>query len=77
MFLGRHALNLVPKRAAGTAAGFTGFFGCVFCSASADTGVGWINRPLKLKRHVRHHGGVLSTAFSDCSLGHPTENGDR
>lgn len=41
MFLDRHALNLVPKKSAGTAAGFTGFFGCVFGSASANTGLGW------------------------------------
>jgi OPA family glycerol-3-phosphate transporter-like MFS transporter len=32
----------VPKQAAGTAAGFTGFFGYVFGSAVAGTGVGWV-----------------------------------
>lgn len=42
MIIGLHALDLVPKRAAGTAAGFTGFFGYVFGSAVAGTGVGWI-----------------------------------
>ncbi len=42
MIIGLHALDLVPKKAAGTAAGFTGFFGYVFGSASAGTGVGWI-----------------------------------
>ncbi len=42
MLLGLHALDLVPKKAAGTAAGFTGFFGYVFGSAIAGTGVGWI-----------------------------------
>jgi OPA family glycerol-3-phosphate transporter-like MFS transporter len=42
MIIGLHALDLVPKNAAGTAAGFTGFFGYVFGSAVAGTGVGWI-----------------------------------
>ena len=42
MIIGLHALDLVPKKAAGTAAGFTGFFGYVFGSAIAGAGVGWI-----------------------------------
>jgi OPA family glycerol-3-phosphate transporter-like MFS transporter len=42
MIIGLHALDLVPKKAAGTAAGFTGFFGYAFGSAIAGTGVGWI-----------------------------------
>ena len=42
MIIGLHALDLVPKKAAGTAAGFTGFFGYVFGSAIAGTGVGWV-----------------------------------
>jgi OPA family glycerol-3-phosphate transporter-like MFS transporter len=42
MVIGLHALDLVPKKAAGTAAGFTGFFGYVFGSAPAGAGVGWI-----------------------------------
>jgi OPA family glycerol-3-phosphate transporter-like MFS transporter len=42
MLIGLHALDLVPKKAAGTAAGFTGFFGYVFGSAIAGSGVGWI-----------------------------------
>jgi OPA family glycerol-3-phosphate transporter-like MFS transporter len=42
MIIGLHALDLVPKKAAGTAAGFTGFFGYVFGSAVAGMGVGWI-----------------------------------
>lgn len=42
MMIGLHALDLVPKKAAGTAAGFTGFFGYVFGSAISGTGVGWI-----------------------------------
>ena len=42
MLIGLQALDMVPKKAAGTAAGFTGFFGYVFGSALAGTGVGWI-----------------------------------
>jgi MFS transporter, OPA family, glycerol-3-phosphate transporter len=42
MIIGLHALDLVPKKAAGTAAGFTGFFGYVFGSAIAGTGVGYV-----------------------------------
>jgi OPA family glycerol-3-phosphate transporter-like MFS transporter len=72
MIIGLHALDLVPKKAAGTAAGFTGFFGYVFGSAIAGTGVGWI---------ADHWGwgGVFTTmvacclltiAFSAMTLGH-------
>lgn len=42
MIIGLHALDLVPKKAAGTAAGFTGFFGYVFGSSIAGAGVGAI-----------------------------------
>ncbi|MDG1890979.1 MAG: phosphoglycerate transporter protein PgtP [Verrucomicrobiota bacterium] len=42
MIIGLHALDLVPKKAAGTAAGFTGFFGYVFGSSLAGWGVGAI-----------------------------------
>jgi OPA family glycerol-3-phosphate transporter-like MFS transporter len=42
MMIGLHSLDLVPKKAAGTAAGVTGLFGYVFGSAIAGTGVGWI-----------------------------------
>src|SRR5262245_24837679 len=72
MIVGLHALDLVPKQAAGTAAGFTGFFGYVFGSAIAGTGVGWI---------ADHWGWtgvfatmvaccVLTIAFSAMTLGH-------
>jgi OPA family glycerol-3-phosphate transporter-like MFS transporter len=72
MIIGLHALDLVPKKAAGTAAGFTGFFGYVFGSAIAGTGVGWI---------ADHWGWtgvfatmviccVLTIAFSAMTLGH-------
>lgn len=72
MIIGLHALDLVPKKAAGTAAGFTGFFGYVFGSALAGTGVGWI-------ADTWGWGGVFATmvacclltmAFSALTLGH-------
>jgi OPA family glycerol-3-phosphate transporter-like MFS transporter len=74
MIIGLHALDLVPKKAAGTAAGFTGFFGYVFGSAIAGTGVGWI-------ADQWGWGGVFGTmivcclltmAFSALTLGHRT-----
>lgn len=76
MIIGLHALDLVPKKAAGTAAGFTGFFGYVFGSAIAGTGVGWI---------ADHWGwtGVFTTmvvcclltiGFSAMTLGHRAES---
>ena len=61
MLIGLHALDLVPKKAAGTAAGFTGFFGYAFGSAIAGTGVGWI---------ADHWGwnGVFTTMVACCLL---------
>jgi len=72
MIIGLHALDLVPKKAAGTAAGFTGFFGYVFGSAIAGTGVGWI------ADHWGWNGVfitmvaccVLTMGFSAMTLGH-------
>ena len=77
--VGLHALDLVPKKAAGTAAGFTGFFGYVFGSALSGTGVGWI---------ADHWGwsGVfitmvgcclLAIAFSALTLGHRAHSAAR
>jgi OPA family glycerol-3-phosphate transporter-like MFS transporter len=79
MIIGLHALDLVPKQAAGTAAGFTGFFGYVFGSAIAGSGVGWI---------ADHFGWtgvfvtmvaccVLTIAFSAMTLGHKAESAAR
>jgi len=76
MLIGLQALDMVPKKAAGTAAGFTGFFGYVFGSAFAGTGVGWI---------ADHWGwggvivamcvcSVLTMAFSALTLGHRAES---
>jgi MFS transporter, OPA family, glycerol-3-phosphate transporter len=79
MIIGLHALDLVPKKAAGTAAGFTGFFGYVFGSAVAGTGVGWI-------ADRWGWGGVFTTmvacclltmAFSALTLGHRVVSGGR
>jgi OPA family glycerol-3-phosphate transporter-like MFS transporter len=78
--IGLHALDLVPKNAAGTAAGFTGFFGYVFGSAIAGTGVGWI------ADHWGWNGVfitmvaccVLTIAFTALTLGdRRTESGSR
>ena len=79
MIIGLHALDLVPKQAAGTAAGFTGFFGYVFGSAIAGSGVGWIADRWGWN-------GVFATmvvcclltiGFSAMTLGHRAESGTR
>jgi OPA family glycerol-3-phosphate transporter-like MFS transporter len=61
MIIGLHSLDLVPKKAAGTAAGFTGFFGYAFGSAISGSGVGWI---------ADHFGwgGVFTTMVACCLL---------
>ena len=41
MLIGLHALELAPKKAAGTAAGFTGLFGYLGGTVSAAAVVGW------------------------------------
>ncbi|MGH8133715.1 MAG: glycerol-3-phosphate transporter, partial [Steroidobacteraceae bacterium] len=61
MIIGLHSLDLVPKKAAGTAAGFTGFFGYVFGSAISGTGVGWIADRFGW-------GGVFTTMVACCVL---------
>jgi MFS transporter, OPA family, glycerol-3-phosphate transporter len=79
MMIGLHALDLVPKKAAGTAAGFTGLFGYVFGSAIAGTGVGWI------ADHWGWNGVfitmvaccVLTMAFSAMTLGHAARSETR
>jgi OPA family glycerol-3-phosphate transporter-like MFS transporter len=79
MLIGLQALDLVPKKAAGTAAGFTGFFGYVFGSAIAGTGVGWIADHWSW-------GGVIITmcvccvltiVFSAMTLGHKAHSAGR
>lgn len=42
MLIGLHALDLVPKKAAGTAAGLTGLFGYLGGAMLADVGMGYI-----------------------------------
>ena len=42
MLIGLHALDLVPKHVAGTAAGFTGLFGYVGGATCANALFGWI-----------------------------------
>jgi OPA family glycerol-3-phosphate transporter-like MFS transporter len=79
MIIGLQSLDLVPKKAAGTAAGFTGFFGYVFGSAISGTGVGW------LADHLGW-GGVFTTMvacclltifFSALTLGHQAQSASR
>jgi OPA family glycerol-3-phosphate transporter-like MFS transporter len=72
MLIGLHALDLVPKKAAGTAAGFTGFFGYVFGSAFAGTGAGWIADHLGWGAAFVTMGvcAVLTMVFSALTLGH-------
>ncbi len=61
MMIGLHALDLVPKKAAGTAAGFTGFFGYFLGSAPSGAGVGWIAEKFGW-------GGVFITMIVCCLL---------
>ncbi|HVN43689.1 MAG TPA: phosphoglycerate transporter protein PgtP [Steroidobacteraceae bacterium] len=61
MIIGLQSLDLVPKKAAGAAAGFTGLFGYVFGSAIAGTGVGWI-------ADRWGWGGVFATMVACCLL---------
>ena len=42
MLIGVHALDLVPKKAAGTAAGFTGLFGYLGGALTANAAMGYI-----------------------------------
>jgi len=42
MLIGVHALDLVPKKAAGTAAGLTGLCGYFFGTTFADAGIGFV-----------------------------------
>jgi len=79
MIIGLHALDLVPKKAAGTAAGFTGFFGYVFGSAVAGTGVGWIadNWGWNGVFIAMVACCLLTIAFSAMTLGHRAESQGR
>ena len=79
MIIGLHSLDLVPKKAAGTAAGFTGFFGYVFGSASAGTGVGWIADHWGWSGVFTTMVGccVLAIAFSALTLGHRAQSAAR
>jgi OPA family glycerol-3-phosphate transporter-like MFS transporter len=76
MIIGLHALDLVPKKAAGTAAGFTGLFGYVFGSALAGTGVGWIadNWGWNGVFATMVACCLLTMAFSALTLGHKAES---
>lgn len=78
MIIALHALDLVPKKAAGTAAGFTGFFGYFFGSAAAGKGVGWIADKWDWEGVFIAMVAccVATIAFSALTLGHrTTQNG--
>jgi OPA family glycerol-3-phosphate transporter-like MFS transporter len=79
MIIGLHALDLVPKKAAGTAAGFTGFFGYVFGSAIAGSGVGWIADRWGWNGVFAAMVAccILTIVFSAMTLGHKAESGAR
>ncbi len=79
MIIGLHALDLVPKKAAGTAAGFTGLFGYVFGSAIAGTGVGWIADKWEWSGVFITMVAccVLTIIFSALTLGHKVESESR
>jgi OPA family glycerol-3-phosphate transporter-like MFS transporter len=79
MIIGLHALDLVPKKAAGTAAGFTGFFGYVFGSALSGTGVGWIadNWGWSGVFSTMVACCILTIVFSAFTLGHHAKSGER
>ena len=61
MLIGLHALDLVPKKAAGTAAGLTGLFGYVGGTTIANAGMGFV---------VDHFGwsGGFTMLFISCIL---------
>jgi MFS transporter, OPA family, glycerol-3-phosphate transporter len=79
MMIGLHSLDLVPKKAAGTAAGFTGFFGYVFGSAVAGTGVGWIADHFGWRAVFATMVGccLLTILFSALTLGHRADSAAR
>lgn len=79
MLIGLQAMDMVPKKAAGTAAGFTGFFGYVFGSALAGTGVGWIADHWGWTGVIITMGvcAVLTMVFSALTLGHKAQSAQR
>ncbi len=76
MIIGLQALDPVPKKSAGTAVGFTDFFGNVFGSAIAGTGLGrvadhWGWNGVFLAMSVCC---LLTMIFSALTLRHRTTN---
>ena len=69
----------VYRRGAGTAAGFTGFFGYVFGSAIAGSGVGWIADHWGWKTVFATMVGccLLTILFSAFTLGHRARSASR
>jgi MFS transporter, OPA family, glycerol-3-phosphate transporter len=79
MIIGLHSLDLVPKKAAGTAAGFTGFFGYVFGTAASGIGVGWVADRFGWGSvfGILVACCVLTMLFSALTLGHRAESAPR
>ncbi|HEX4387651.1 MAG TPA: MFS transporter [Steroidobacteraceae bacterium] len=79
MIIGLHSLDLVPKKAAGTAAGFTGVFGYMFGAALSGTGVGWIADRWSWGAVFASMVAscVLTMLFSALTLGHKLESEPR
>jgi len=79
MIIGLQALDLVPKKAAGTAAGFTGFFGYVFGAAISGSGVGWVADRFGWGSvfAIMVACCLLTIAFSALTLGHKAQSAAR
>lgn len=78
MMIGLHALDLVPKKAAGTAAGFTGLFGYFLGSAPSGAGIGWIADKWGWNGvfGTMIASCVIAMAFSALTLGHQTTSAE-
>ena len=79
MIIGLHALDLVPKKAAGTAAGFTGLLRLRVRIGHRRHRRGLDRRPLGLERRVLTMVAccVLTIVFSAFTLGHKAKSAER
>ncbi len=77
MLIGVQALDLAPKKAAGTAAGFTGLFGYVGGAVSASIVIGWIVDRAGWDAGFALISGACVLAMLLISLTWPAENRER
>jgi MFS transporter, OPA family, glycerol-3-phosphate transporter len=79
MMIGLQSLDLVPKKAAGTAAGFTGLFGYALGSATSGLGIGWVADRWGWGAVFGIMAGccVLTIFFSALTLGHRADSAAR